>query len=91
MGTLEDLAHVRRRFDNSQPAMCRGRHVQRPNQLADTGGVDFRNSRQVQDDPPLATEKQGANTVTKYSTDRCPKRAFDAHDLDCFGTQLQTD
>jgi hypothetical protein len=86
---LEDLAHARGRFDDPEPAMRGGRHVESPNQLADAGSIDSRDGRQVQDDPPLSTEKEGANIVTKCSTDRRPQSAFDAHDVDCFGTQLQ--
>jgi len=61
--TLEDLLDPGCRLDDPKHALNGARHVVRTDQLADSGRVDSRHSRQIQDDVALAAPEERADAV----------------------------
>jgi hypothetical protein len=88
-GALEDLLYPGIGVRNPQPAVRDSRQVERPDQLAHSGGVDPRDFPEVEHDHPFTLPKQPANFVAQRSIDRHTKRTFNGNDAGTVATQLK--
>jgi hypothetical protein len=88
-GPVEDLAHPGAGVGNPQPAVYGCGQVECPHQLADSGGVDSGDLREIKHDHAFSLPKQQANVVAERSTDGHTKRAFDANNAGIRSIELE--
>ena len=87
--SLEHLAYPGGRMDDAQRAIGGRRHVECPNQLADSSSVDARDRGQIQDDSTLPKAQPGAHAMTHHPAHGRPKRTRDVNDVVSVRTSFQ--
>ena len=73
---FQNLAHPFACMDNPQGAVDRNRHVVRPDEFADAGGINSGDSAQVQQNRSVATPQQCPDLCPQVVTHRHTKRPF---------------
>jgi hypothetical protein len=86
---LEHRPHPGTGACNPQPAVRGCRQVERPDQLAHSGGIDSSDFRQIEHDQPFTHPKQLADVVAHRSIDRDTKRAFHGNDAGTLAMHLE--